>query len=150
MRERDMANPIKTFFDWLFLSPGPQSTTIGAGRRCDAGHAMDPAWVECPYCKAERTKKVPSAGPPPRTRVDHGDNPASAERDVRRITGVLVTFSWRKEGDLFALYEGKNLIGSGAAADRRCDVLVTKDQTVSREHALIRCLGGEYEIFDQK
>jgi Inner membrane component of T3SS, cytoplasmic domain len=145
-----MANPIKTFFDWLFLSPGPQSTTIGAGRRCDAGHAMDPAWVECPYCKAERNKRLPTAGPPPRTRFDHGDSAASAERDGRRIAGVLVTFTWRKEGDLFSLHEGKNLIGSGATADRRCDVLVTKDQTVSREHALIRCLNGEYEIFDQK
>jgi hypothetical protein len=85
--------------------------------------------------------------------VDHPEDPETAGRDdVRRLTGVLVTFTWRREGELFPLYEGKNLIGSGgnAADRRRCDVRITKDSALSREHALIRCLGEIYEIFDEK
>jgi len=64
---------------------------------------------------------------------------------------VLVTFTWRREGQLFTLYEGKNLIGSGSTADGRpCDVQIGTDLELSREHAMIRCLGHDYEIFDQK
>jgi predicted component of type VI protein secretion system len=64
---------------------------------------------------------------------------------------VLVTFSWNSRGELFPLYEGKNVIGSGGASERpQCDVQITTDPTLSREHALIRCLRQDYEIFDQK
>ncbi|HME38788.1 MAG TPA: FHA domain-containing protein [Steroidobacteraceae bacterium] len=143
-------NPIKRIIQWLFPSAGEQSANAGAGRRCEAGHAMDPSWTRCPYCEA--LKNARDQSPRPRTRLDHPEDPESPERaDGRRLTGVLVTFSWRREGELFPLFEGKNLIGSGGtAADRRCDVRITKDSTLSREHALIRCLGDGYEIFDQK
>jgi pSer/pThr/pTyr-binding forkhead associated (FHA) protein len=110
---------------------------------------MDPNWIECPYCRAERSVRVRTTGF--KTRVDHSADPEHAGGDeARRITGVLVTFTWRREGQLFPLYEGKNRIGSGRAADRRCDVQISTDPTLSREHALIRCLGDDYEIFDQK
>jgi hypothetical protein len=116
---------------------------------------MDPSWIECPYCRAEKSVRVRTTGF--KTRVERpADDPerpaggnAAGER-ARRITGVLATFSWRREGQLFPLYEGKNLIGSERAGDRRCDVLISTDQTLSREHALIRCLNDGYEIFDQK
>jgi pSer/pThr/pTyr-binding forkhead associated (FHA) protein len=149
-------NPIQKLVRWLFGSPGMSDPTAGAvERRCEAGHWMDPSWIECPYCRAEKSVRVRTTGF--KTRVERpADDPerpagdkAAGER-ARRITGVLVTFSWRREGQLFPLYEGKNLIGSGSAADRRCDVQISTDPTLSREHALIRCLGDDCEIFDQK
>jgi hypothetical protein len=113
---------------------------------------MDPSWTgECPYCVAQATAREKSAGF--KTRVEHPGDPASSADDTaRKIAGVLVTFTDNEQGALFPLYEGKNVIGSGGASRDRpaCDIRITTDPTMSREHALIRCLGGEYEIFDQK
>lgn len=62
----------------------------------------------------------------------------------RRITGVVVTFSWRYEGELFVLYEGRNVIGSGPS----CDVQITTDPIMSGEHAVILCRAGRDELHD--
>jgi hypothetical protein len=149
-------NPIQRLVKWLFGPPGMNDPKTGAAeRRCEAGHWMDPSWSECPYCRADKSARVRTTGF--RTRVERpAEDPERPDGDrapgerARRITGVLVTFSWRREGQMFPLFEGKNLIGSGRAGDRRCDVLISTDPTLSREHALIRCLGDGYDIFDQK
>lgn len=97
---------------------------------------------------------------PSATRHDSGyDNPsqgtaASAQRSSRRkITGVLVTFTWERHGDLFELYEGRNVIGKGTVESeggRPCDVLLSVDATMSNEHAVILCRAGRYELFDNR
>ena len=73
--------------------------------------------------------------------------------DTRRLTGMLVTFTWRPEGEYFPVREGKNFIGSGdvssEAVHRSCDIQVPQDNTMSSEHALILCRQGDYEILDQ-
>jgi hypothetical protein len=135
----------------ILSGSGPDSAE---GRRCDAGlHWMDPHWARCPYCDAEKKKAQP---PRPsqdthigqETRVQGSDAADSTGREARQLKGVLVTFSWRKEGQLFPVCVGKNRIGSGG--DTACEVQITTDRTLSREHAMIRCLGEEYEIFDEK
>ncbi|ALL70955.1 FHA domain (plasmid) [Paraburkholderia caribensis MBA4] len=71
----------------------------------------------------------------------------------RKITGVLVTFTWERQGDLFALYEGRNVIGKGTVESeggRPCDVLLSVDATMSNEHAVILCRAGRYELFDSR
>jgi hypothetical protein len=40
---------------------------------------------------------------------------------------VLVTYSWKPEGQIFPVREGRNLIGRGA----ECDIRVPEDQTLS-------------------
>ena len=94
---------------------------------------------------------------PQGTRVDRDDSYApAAGRGAgprRKITGVLVSFTWTQEGDLFTIYEGRNFIGKGTLAreeGRPCDVLMRADNTMSNEHAMIRCLGGRYQLFDQQ
>ncbi|HEX7233644.1 MAG TPA: FHA domain-containing protein [Nitrosospira sp.] len=62
----------------------------------------------------------------------------------RKLTGVLVTFKWRPQGELFPLYEGRNVIGSGEASD----VYVTTDRMMSSEHAVILCRAGRDELHD--
>ena len=73
--------------------------------------------------------------------------------ETRRITGVLVTYSWRPDGEVFPIREGKNFIGSGdvssEAVHRGCDVQIPHDNMMSAEHALILCRQGNYEILDQ-
>jgi pSer/pThr/pTyr-binding forkhead associated (FHA) protein len=73
--------------------------------------------------------------------------------ETRRITGILVTYTWQGAGEIFPIREGKNFIGSGEisseAEHRICDVCVPQDNTMSAEHALILCRQGNYEILDQ-
>jgi pSer/pThr/pTyr-binding forkhead associated (FHA) protein len=91
------------------------------------------------------------------TRVDTSadSSPVAENRrtDTRKITGVLVTFTWRPEGELFVIREGKNFIGSGPAESeggRPCDVQITTDSMLSNEHAVILCRAGRYELFDRQ
>jgi pSer/pThr/pTyr-binding forkhead associated (FHA) protein len=72
--------------------------------------------------------------------------------DTRRITGILVTYSWVPEGELFTIREGKNFIGRGNVASdashQDCDIQVARDKRMSGEHALILCRQGTFEIID--
>ena len=150
------------------------------GRRCPKGHAMDPNWETCSYCEAEQRANQRSVGvqggsdAADRQRTMVGSSrPATPEPqrmtramgepprpggyvgagEARRITGVLVTYSWRPDGEIFPIREGKNFIGSGEvsseSAPRPCDVHIPHDNMMSGEHALILCRGGNYEILDQ-
>ncbi|MCC8400483.1 FHA domain-containing protein [Paraburkholderia sp. MMS20-SJTN17] len=80
-------------------------------------------------------------------------SPSPRRSSRRKITGVLVTFTWERQGDLFVLYEGRNVIGKGTVESengRPCDVLLPIDATMSNEHALILCRAGRYELFDNR
>ncbi|MGH8574740.1 MAG: hypothetical protein ACREX8_19550, partial [Gammaproteobacteria bacterium] len=152
------------------------SPTPGAGRLCAAGrHSMDPNWETCPYCEAERRAKERTQGGTyaPTTRassqsrktgvggvIDGGQRetktmpsglPAGSggqagEIDTRRIVGVLITYTWRPEGQLFPIREGKNFIGAGDVSSeptpRKCEILIDADARMSSEHALILCRAG--------
>ncbi|SAL27894.1 FHA domain-containing protein [Caballeronia humi] len=90
------------------------------------------------------------------TRIDPGDErsaPSRSHQPVarRKITGAIATFTWERQGELFVLYEGRNVIGKGEVASeggRPCDVLLQSDPTMSNEHATILCRQGRYELFD--
>ena len=147
-------------------------------RRCANGHPMDPNWETCAYCEAEQKSNQRSAGvqssgasdrgrtvvgsprpaPPETSRVTRAmAAPAqpsgyAGAGDTRKLTGMLITFTWRPEGQFFPVREGKNFIGSGQVSSeafhRDCDIKMD-DETMSAEHALILCRQGHYEILDQ-
>ncbi|MDH3446448.1 MAG: FHA domain-containing protein, partial [Deltaproteobacteria bacterium] len=149
------------------------------GRKCAKGHSMDPSWETCPYCEAEQRSNQRTSGfgtidaaDRQRTRVGAArPGPATPNRvtramatpmdqgghvgagDTRRITGILVTYTWLGQGEIFPIREGKNFVGSGEisseAEHRDCDVCVPQDNTMSSEHALVLCRHGNYEIIDQ-
>jgi FHA domain len=149
------------------------------GRRCSKGHSLDPSWDSCPYCEAEQRSKEKTSGlgtvgssDRQRTRVepmspaspqgnrvtrsmapspDRGEHTVDA--DTRRILGVLVTYTWGREGQMFPIREGKNFIGRGDVTSEAyhgpCDIQIPHDREMSAEHALILCRQGGYEILDQ-
>jgi len=148
------------------------------GRKCSQGHSMDPSWDSCPYCEAEQRSKEKTGfravdssdrqrtvvagitpGSPQGNRVTKtmsappGQGGQHAEADTRRIVGVLVTYTWGRDGQLFPIREGKNFIGRGdvssEAYHRPCDVQISHDREMSAEHALILYRQGGYEILDQ-
>ncbi|HET7062588.1 MAG TPA: FHA domain-containing protein [Nitrosospira sp.] len=85
--------------------------------------------------------------PDGRTRFDTSPEQVSEKKVVgreRRITGVLVTFSHKYQGELFVLYEGRNVMGSGSS----CDISINWDRLVSGEHAMILCRAGRDELHD--
>jgi len=57
--------------------------------------------------------------------------------------GVLVVRSGADAGKTFILAEGDNLVGR----DRSCNIQLT-DDSVSRQHALLRCENGVITLFD--
>ncbi len=154
------------------------------GRLCASGrHVMDPNWDICPYCDAEnrskeRTLTEPYAPPPiaasserrttigdaypgsrRETKVMPGAGPSgpampAGQGDTRRIVGVIITYTWRPEGQLFLIREGKNFLGAGkvgsAPGEPDCDILIHTDPKMSSVHALILCRAGRYDIVDQE
>ena len=115
-------------------------------------HVLDPNWQGCPYCEADRKSQVYSLGVEPPT-LDGGKGTVVGTSDTRQITGALITYSWRPEGQLFPIRAGKNYIGRGEisseVARRSCDILVSQDGQMSGEHTLILCQQGNYQIIDQ-
>ncbi|MGH8472136.1 MAG: FHA domain-containing protein, partial [Gammaproteobacteria bacterium] len=86
--------------------------------------------------------------------MSSGTGGQAGAEDTRRILGVLVTYTWRPEGQLFTVREGKNFIGAGdissETSHRRCEILIETDSMLSSEHALILCRHGRYDLIDQK
>jgi len=147
-------------------------------------HWIDSNWDSCPYCDTDKRSKErtavikPFAAPLQAASDDRktkaSDAPAgvrretrvmpsgwvpssgtqSGERDTRRIMGILITYTWRPEGQLFPIREGKNFIGAGnvssEATHRQCEICIPNDPKLSAEHALILCRHGRYDIVDQK
>ena len=80
--------------------------------------------------------------------------PSGEEGSTRRIVGVLISYTWRPQGQLFPICEGRNFVGradiSNEAVPRPCDIQIPQDTQMSAEHALILCRQGNYEIIDQE
>lgn len=83
-----------------------------------------------------------------------GPAPAPTTRNLRpppaarRIAAILVTYTWRAEGAVFPIREGRNYIGS----DPECEVCLRDDSHMSGRHATIiyRGKGNSFIIDDEK
>jgi hypothetical protein len=66
--------------------------------------------------------------------ADQVKPPAST---ARKIVGVLVTYSWADQGQIFPVREGRNLIGSDP---QKCDIAIPQDDTLSavNSHIIFR------------
>ena len=121
-------------------------------------------WSDCPYCRAQRS--APEAGlaeaaPAAVTSGLPGEAAAMAptlfrgreETSTRTLGGVVFTFTWTKEGQLFAVYAGRNYAGKAATARESTptEFLVTADPTLSDTHFLIlyEPATGQYRIADE-
>src|SRR5205085_10738118 len=129
-------------------------------------HTMDPTWSHCPYCEAEQKaeEQQVSSGiggharkrtiiegddarpaPSPRVRETRAtENPreeepadVTAPNDNSRIVGVLISYTRRREREIFPIREGKTYIGAGhvGAGGPRCDICIPDDKVMSGEHA---------------
>jgi hypothetical protein len=62
-----------------------------------------------------------------------GDTVAPSVAQGRKVVGILVTYSWSPEGQVFPVREGRNFIGR----DKDCEICVPDDQTMSGRNSHI-------------
>jgi len=66
--------------------------------------------------------------------VPEGADPtAPSVAQGRKVVGILVTYSWSPEGQVFPVREGRNFIGR----DKECEVCIPDDQTMSGKNSHI-------------
>jgi len=63
---------------------------------------------------------------------------------VRKIVAVLATYSWKPEGQVFPIYEGRNFIGSST----ECEVSLGSDPQMSGKHATLIYRNGIFMLDD--
>ncbi len=94
--------------------------------------------------------QAPSGG---RKKTDFGEapqpsasTPRSSQPGTRRVVAVLVTYSWRPQGQIFPVYEGRNYLGR----DPDCEICLDSDSQLSGHQSAIFYRGETFEITDEK
>ena len=116
------ARRVTVFEDGSATQPaGPQ----GAGQSQPAEKA--PAAAGVPQRRVTVFDPSTLAGAGARSgSAEPGKAPAPAAG--RKIVGVLITYSWSDQGQIFPVCEGRNRIGSDPA---QCDIAIPQDDTLS-------------------
>ncbi len=72
-------------------------------------------------------------------------NSENFQENDRRIVGFLITYDIKKNGDVFYLYEGRNVIGSTP----ECDIVVSNDSMISEKHLTILYRDNQFLFRDE-
>jgi hypothetical protein len=75
-----------------------------------------------------------------------GGGPAPKAIDRRKLRGFAATFDFDPLGHSFLLTEGRNVLGRDPV---ECSIVLDKDPTVSRRHAVIMARPGQVYVKDQ-
>jgi pSer/pThr/pTyr-binding forkhead associated (FHA) protein len=97
--------------------------------------------------------------PSGRRETEYQPSPARSESvaakprvDNRKIVGVLASYTWRPEGELFAVREGRTHIGAGQINEdpehRPVEVCCPLDDLLSGDHAMILVTQQKFYIRD--
>lgn len=91
-----------------------------------------------PMSESVMPEEKPAAGGkdnPLRTRIRVVGEKAPKEAHVsgRHLVGMLVSYSINPDGEVYKLFEGRNIIGR----DTDCDIVVSNDDNVTSKHLLI-------------
>ena len=145
-----------------FESPddfNPRATVTGC---VSCGYPVRPDDTSCPVCgnpiaggrEETEAEKTADRAPMSMGTIIQGANPVDgkgkdgADTDRRKLTGFLVTYSNRTNGQFFPLYEGKNYIGRDAASH----VNIQGDSSVSEKHLsiLYRTVDRKFKFRDEQ
>lgn len=132
-------------------------------KKCPNGHQYDPSIYgdNCPFCPSghtrvnvdnddgsTRTIDYNPSNQMPNPTVPFDEGMAGGRTVIRNINGsdmnkadggrkvvaLLVSYSSNPAGEVYKVYEGKNIIGRG----NECDIPFPNDTNMSREHLLIQ------------
>ncbi len=125
------------------FNPQPQFDSGAGSTQVMGGGGYDAAPTVPVESYEERTQLMEEAGTDPmqsqafddgRTKIrslDGDDN--AVGNDGRKLVGLLVTYSMNPCGQVFPIYEGRNIVGR----DQACDIALTSDDKVSSKHLVI-------------
>jgi pSer/pThr/pTyr-binding forkhead associated (FHA) protein len=145
-----------------------ESTTV-----CPNGHVYSSNLSKCPFCPSpdlkdmlnsnnifnqstatnrplgsDKTKIIGGSGDSKSNRtMIVGPDDANAEvsvRPARKIIGWLVSFTLKKEGEDFRVYEGRNLL----SGDSKDDIFIN-DPSISSPHCMLLYRGGKIILRDE-
>jgi len=112
--------------------PSPTATTEGINATAPFGHQTPPVTSRRVTQYVPAT--VPAPSPSGQPAVQISGQPASPEKHSgRRIVGMLLTFTWRPEGQIYPVREGRNLIGRSPD----CDIAIPEDPHLSERNSHI-------------
>ena len=138
----------------------PKSTALGC---LQCGYPIRPTDTGCPMCghqsAGHKSVNVPEIVKEPEVvkkaapvgTIIHGLNPGkteSAEKERKKLTGFLVTYSLSPNGDFFPLYEGKNIIGRAESST----IVIQGDTGISERHLsiLYRAVDRKFKFKDEQ
>lgn len=106
------------------------------------GAAPIPKSANAGVANQQRGDPTPRQPIPPKRTAFAGfsqDAPASSGprqpiNPSRKIVGVLITYSWQEQGQIFPILEGRNLIGKDPT---QCDICIPEDATLSAVNSFI-------------
>ena len=134
-------------------SPGSSSggriseSTITEGVESAIAHPDAPKRVgEKPPVSDAKGRRTTFGTPSSSVTPNIATQPTPSPRPGRRIVALLITYSWRDEGEVFPVYEGRNYLGG----DPECEICIRADEKLSGRHAAIFYRGGYFEISDEK
>jgi len=83
---------------------------------------------------------------PPAASSPSGDGQKADAADRRKLRGFLATFDFDALGQSFTLTEGRNVLGRDPT---ECGIVLDKDPTISRRHAVIMARPAQVYVRDQ-
>jgi len=122
------------------------------------GYPVRATDTECPNCASAlpEDKKPPEDKKTPKKEVLHVGtiiqsadfDKEKADKERKKLTGFLVTYSLSPNGVFFPLYEGKNMVGRSAS----CQVHIQGDSAVSERHfsILYRAVDRKFKFKDEQ
>lgn len=106
-----------------------QATMAVGGGNTDAGYTA-PTGATIPFKSGDG---APVGGGHTVIRVVQGNGATMANAEGgRKVVGILATYSNNPAGEIFKIYEGRNMIGRANTND-----IIVNDDNVSKEHLLI-------------
>ena len=139
----------------------------GTAKACPkCGYPIRPGDSRCPKCSSEATGEKPAESEAQKSKpVDwkktHINSPNTGkegdelktsteqpEQADEKVVGFLVTYTHKRHGEFFPVYEGRNFIGSG----EDMNIVIKGDNSVSQKHfsILYRAVDGKFKFKDEQ
>ena len=114
-------------------SPAPPAV-VRDPRPAEVYRAPQPAAEQPPPAGRSRRERGRTVYRPEGAAEPAAPGAAAQQLPGRRIVGVLITYTWKPEGQLFPLREGRNRIGR----DReQCEISIDEDAALSSRNTII-------------
>ena len=127
--------------------PPPPLSPVRRATKVESGPHRGPTIPEAPVApSASAAAPNPSSNRKKTVFSSEPSDSPSVGPGLRRIVAVMVTYSWRAEGEVFPVREGRNYVGS--APD--CEIRVTSDPQLSSRHSTIVFRGKDFWVDDEK